>query len=314
VNLDFRIECSLFTHPKFVRLSRRLGAEGALAWIRLLGFAAQNRPSGNFGEVDNEYVAIAADYHGDADDFVSTLVTVKFLDREPDGTLSIHEWSVHQPWASEAQARSNKATKAAKARWEKKYEEQPSGDAPHDSSIAPHESSNAKPDLSIAQSVVSIAPHESSNAPIVPAVRSVSVESSKTVPAAPFKQIVPARAGTMLLNGNGCCSDFDSLETKNEDENGIGPMTDLDALHESIRFASKTGTSKDIRHAAERLSSVLRDSAEDGSIGFYCKILKDASETGRMNSVFDIAKECRESIATKPAALFNAKMAEVGIR
>ena len=119
MNTDFRLSIGLFTHPKFVKLRRKIGAEGALSYITLLSFVAQNNPDGDLGNMDSEDIAIAGQYDGNTDEFVAALVAVRFLDApENDGdSYRVHDWAEHNPWAASAPARSSKAKAAAAARW-----------------------------------------------------------------------------------------------------------------------------------------------------------------------------------------------------
>lgn len=118
MNIDFRLSVGLFRHPKFIKLRRRIGAEGALAYITLLAFVAQNHPDGNLEGMDADDIAIAGDYDGDAKEFAEILLSVRLLEREEgDAAYRVHDWQEHNPWAAAAPARSDKARRAAEARW-----------------------------------------------------------------------------------------------------------------------------------------------------------------------------------------------------
>lgn len=126
MNTDFRIQISLFTHPKFLKLHRQLGDAGTMALIRLFAYAAQNKPDGVLTNTDADDLALAAGFDGNAETFISTLVKVRFIEVRSDGVYCIHDWAEHNPWAVAAPARSEKAKNAANARWgdAKKTDEQ----------------------------------------------------------------------------------------------------------------------------------------------------------------------------------------------
>jgi hypothetical protein len=119
MNTDFRLSVGLFAHPKFVKLKRRLGDPGALAYIALLAFVAQHRSDGSLTGMDAEDVAIAAGYGGVARDLVAALVEVRFVDGAGTGEdpYRVHDWLEHNPWAAGAKARSERARDAANHRW-----------------------------------------------------------------------------------------------------------------------------------------------------------------------------------------------------
>ena len=117
MNTDFRISVGYFEHPKIMKLERRLGEVAVLAHIRLLRFASMNKPDGILNEMDAEEIADAAKYKGDAETFLSTLVSVRLLDQDEAGGLTLHDWATWNPWAAGHAARSDKAKAAATARW-----------------------------------------------------------------------------------------------------------------------------------------------------------------------------------------------------
>lgn len=137
MNKDFRLSTAFFTHPKTIKLQRKLGSDGVLAFIKLLAFTAANRPSGVLDKVDDETLAIATDYD-DIDSLVAVLVEIGFLDKQRK-QLSVHDWADHNGYAMHAKARSEKARKAAKAKWDKEK----SASSEHATSMQQAESSTA---------------------------------------------------------------------------------------------------------------------------------------------------------------------------
>jgi len=119
VNTDIRLRLSFRNHPKTKKLRFKLGPEAVLSFIWLLMFTAESRPDGELDGLDAEDLALAADWSGDPQAFVDTLVQVGYLEQTDDG-FRIHDWTNNQPWAAGADERSEKARQAALARWEKK--------------------------------------------------------------------------------------------------------------------------------------------------------------------------------------------------
>lgn len=85
---------------KFKRLKRRLkltdrGAAGLLEvlWQR----SCKDCPRGDVGQFTNEEIAVMADYEGDADELVRTLVECRWLDESDEHRLLIHDWHEHAP-------------------------------------------------------------------------------------------------------------------------------------------------------------------------------------------------------------------------
>jgi hypothetical protein len=128
LNTDIRLQLSIRYHPKTKKLRARLGPPGVLGFVWLLMFAAENRPDGNLAGYDEEDLALASDYAGDPVEFVQVLEAVGFLDRIPGG-WKLHDWKRNNPWAAGAEARSEKARKAAAARWGNEDEDAGEGEA-----------------------------------------------------------------------------------------------------------------------------------------------------------------------------------------
>ena len=111
-NSDARISVSLPTHPKTKKLKRRLGAEGVLSLVYLFLWASQNKPSGDLSGMSDEDIELAVDWDGDIGLFVSTLSEVGFIDGD-EFEREIHDWAEHNPWASGAEMRADRARFAA---------------------------------------------------------------------------------------------------------------------------------------------------------------------------------------------------------
>lgn len=108
MNNDIRLSLGFFTHPKTIKLQRRLGLEGVFCLQRLWCFTAQHRCSGILSDMDSEELAIAAGWVNDVTTFVTTLVQLRWLD-DVDGVYRVHDWLDHNGFASSADDRSDKA-------------------------------------------------------------------------------------------------------------------------------------------------------------------------------------------------------------
>ena len=106
MNRDIRLSVGFFDHPKIIKLERQLGHEGVIALMRLWLWTAQNRSSGLLSGMDDEDIAIAAHWNGDATAFKNVITRLKLLDRVGD-VYQIHDWQEHNTWQSEAENRSN---------------------------------------------------------------------------------------------------------------------------------------------------------------------------------------------------------------
>lgn len=106
--MDIRIDVEFFSHPKTVKLERRLGLEAIKALMVLWTWAARNRPDGDLSGLENEDIEIAAGWMGEVNKLAPTLNALGWLDGEP-GTFRLHQWQEHNPWVAEMQSRSDKA-------------------------------------------------------------------------------------------------------------------------------------------------------------------------------------------------------------
>lgn len=114
---DFRLQPGFFTHPKTVKLQRKLGSDGVLCLLRLWGHAAENRPTGDLSGMDDTDIAIASAWQGPSDPtFVACLVEIRWLDGK-NRNYQIHDWKHWQAWLSHAPEREASARHAASMRW-----------------------------------------------------------------------------------------------------------------------------------------------------------------------------------------------------
>ena len=90
-----------FTSPKLRRLSVILG----VPWPHAIGlagllwrFAAKHAPTGEIGRHDDEEVAAALEWAGEADELIAALVRCRLLDRvNGPARLIVHDWPDHAP-------------------------------------------------------------------------------------------------------------------------------------------------------------------------------------------------------------------------
>lgn len=123
MNKDFRVSVTLPTHPKTLKLMRKLGDRAFYNLIRLWAFVSANKPNGVLSGYDEDDIEIASDWTGEPGLFVKNLLDpkIRFLEKTDDGFL-IHDWQDHNEYAFHADERSDKAKKAARARWNKDSE------------------------------------------------------------------------------------------------------------------------------------------------------------------------------------------------
>ncbi len=112
---DMRLDVNFVDHPKVKRLIRRAGYEGFYGLIRLFSIAGRLYTDGVFKECEKEDIEDFADWHKEGS-LVDILVEVRFM-KENDGVFEIHDWEEHQPWIAGSKRRSERAKKAARARW-----------------------------------------------------------------------------------------------------------------------------------------------------------------------------------------------------
>lgn len=98
MNTDIRIDGEFLDHPKTQKLIRRLGLEGLFSLQALWIWCAKNRPDGDLSGMDDEDIAIAARWTGNAGDeaFVGILADLRWLDPLEGGGYALHDWAEHQ--------------------------------------------------------------------------------------------------------------------------------------------------------------------------------------------------------------------------
>jgi hypothetical protein len=125
---DYRIRVGWRGHPKRIKLERRLGAVAVLALMDLWEFCTSSRTDGDLSGMDDEDIAIAAGYAGNASEWVGALVSFGLLVRTKAG-VRVHDWKDHNPYVAGHKDRSEAARAAVNERW-KKAKQSKSEDTP----------------------------------------------------------------------------------------------------------------------------------------------------------------------------------------
>src|SRR3990167_8987619 len=100
MNTDIRLTVDCSDHPKIEKLCRRLGDGAFRSWIRLLGFTAINHTDGILAGMDEEDIEIAAGWKGEPGRFITELEAVRLIEKFQ--CYEIHDWQIHQPYATGA--------------------------------------------------------------------------------------------------------------------------------------------------------------------------------------------------------------------
>ena len=116
---DMRLSLDFVDHPKVRKLIRKAGFEGFFSLIKLFSMAGKIYQKGVLKNLESEDIEDLCEWHGEGGKFVESLINVRLLDLDDNG-YTIHDWDVHQPWLSHADARSEQARKAVRRRWDKK--------------------------------------------------------------------------------------------------------------------------------------------------------------------------------------------------
>ena len=123
MNKDIRLLTTFPRHPKSIKLKRILGTWEPVIVLWL--WAAENKPSGDLKGMENEDIAIAANWQDDPLLLIDALLKVRFLENTDNGAYCLHGWKKHNAYAANSEKRSEKARLAAQARWNKRLGECP---------------------------------------------------------------------------------------------------------------------------------------------------------------------------------------------
>jgi len=95
---DFRVSADFVTHWKTTALRNACGDAGVFSLLCLWSYATCNRPDGCLAGLSDDDIEHIARWSGPRGLLVNTLIQLRFLDRDPNNTLIIHEWSERQPF------------------------------------------------------------------------------------------------------------------------------------------------------------------------------------------------------------------------
>lgn len=137
MSLYVRVFTSFYDHLKTMRLRVAIGDDAYWVPPKLWAYAAKNRPDGCFEKFTAAEIAMAIGYTKDASSMLQALLQAGFMDENP---LRIHDWAEHNGYHK---TYSDRASKAAKARWEKEEltEDRKGADLKGDKHCSTHASS-----------------------------------------------------------------------------------------------------------------------------------------------------------------------------
>lgn len=142
MNTDIRIKVGQPYHRKTKILVRLVGAEGYLALIKLWTQIAQNHPKGDYVMTTRD-VEIDGEWSGKKGLLTKALVKSGYLDKVKGGYIS-HDWAEHQSWVVHAKERSEKASRAAKVKWDNRNIDARSNASSMPGAMLNNDSSNAR--------------------------------------------------------------------------------------------------------------------------------------------------------------------------
>ncbi len=122
MNTDIRVSVALPSDPKLRRLRRALGSAGVDALLCLWCWTGQHRPSGVLRGMSASEIEEAVGWGGNIPGEPGAMVQqflaqgTEFLDETAEG-FAVHDWEDHQSWASGAEERSAKASRAGNSSW-----------------------------------------------------------------------------------------------------------------------------------------------------------------------------------------------------
>lgn len=115
---DLRLYSDFLQNAKTQMLRRRLGADAVVALLQLWCAAADGYPDGDLTGKTDEFLEVAAGWMGEPGALTRTLRELRFLDGLA-GSSRLHNWAERQPYVAARSERVEKASKAARSRWNK---------------------------------------------------------------------------------------------------------------------------------------------------------------------------------------------------
>lgn len=114
--LFIRVDLGFYTHRKTLRLFTKIGESAYWVPPRLWAYAANQQIDGEFQNYSAEEIALLIHYPGNAQAMLQALIDSGFMDVNP---LRIHDWNEYNAFHA---VFSERAKKAARARWSKEKE------------------------------------------------------------------------------------------------------------------------------------------------------------------------------------------------
>lgn len=114
---DFRLAVDFLEHPKTIKLISQLEAVGVVSLLRLWGFAAKYRPRGQFNNMTDADIELAARWNGEPMAFITALLEIGFLSKQKNGRYSLHNWKERNSFAYYSPERVKRAKKSAAKKW-----------------------------------------------------------------------------------------------------------------------------------------------------------------------------------------------------
>lgn len=168
MNTDIRIKTSFPNHPKTKKLIKKIGPTGGWMLMKLWVFTAQNKPTGLLTNMNSADISDVMEFRGNPRVMIMALLdctsgadTLKscpgcdvcekaktqkrsgWLDKTSSGFFQIHDWEEHNPYASKAPERTERAKKGASVRWDNKTKQILDGCSKHKEAMLQAQDSNA---------------------------------------------------------------------------------------------------------------------------------------------------------------------------
>lgn len=93
--MDIKIDVGFLEHPKTLRLLKRHGYGAITALLTLWTWCANYRPDGDLSGLNDEDINAVSRWKGDLS-FAASLFAIGFLDKDENGSYSLHNWKEHQ--------------------------------------------------------------------------------------------------------------------------------------------------------------------------------------------------------------------------
>lgn len=115
---DFRVPCNFMRDIRFMRMFRSYGSEGALAILRLWDWVTEQYPTtGRLEKATHEDISLICGISSDSNEFIAAMIRSGALDQDDSATYYLPNWIEDQPYAAEAEKRSEQARKNSHKRW-----------------------------------------------------------------------------------------------------------------------------------------------------------------------------------------------------